>query len=140
IRKLNKHWEKSPKQLEAALHGVRDKRYVNKSFKVLYQGFVYLKERAYDCEFAFDLNDGKFSYIRAIDDVMAAVKTFATNNYYESSPLGMRFTKRSTAFLAPETERDVCYIDTPFLLSTEGTEVMLEHYQQIMLKNGGVPH
>ena len=59
---------------------------------------------------------------------------------YQTSPMGMRFVKQSKAYMSPEYQKEAAYIDTPFLTETKATETLLEDYQQIMLKHGGVPH
>ncbi len=131
---------RAPKLIRGSLKSLRDKKFVHKSHKVLFQGFQFVKERAYDAEFGFNLGNTPAA-IAAIDQVMLLAKQMKENaRLYHSSPLGVRFVKRSKAFLAVEYERDVAYMDTPFLLRTRGTETMLEKCQQIMFEKGGIPH
>lgn len=131
---------RAPKLIRGSLKSLRDKKFVHKSHKVLFQGFQFVKERAYDAEFGFNLGNTP-AVIAALEQVMLQATRMKENaRLYHSSPLGVRFVKRSKAFLAVEYERDVAYMDTPFLLRTKGTETMLESCQRIMFENGGIPH
>jgi len=131
---------RAPFLIRSSLKSMRDKKFVHRSHKVLYQGFQFIKQRAYDAEFGFTLSNTPAA-IDTIEKIMARAKEMKANaSLYHSSPLGVRFVKRSKAYLAVEYERDVAYIDTPFLLRTKGTETMLEKCQQIMFEYGGIPH
>jgi FAD/FMN-containing dehydrogenase len=131
---------RAPFLIRGSLKSLRDKKFVHRSHKVLYQGFQFIKQRAYDAEFAFNLYDTPKA-IATIDEIITTAKTMKDEyRLYHSSPLGVRFVKASEAFLATEYHRDVAYIDTPFLLRTHGTETMLEKCQQIMFDKGGIPH
>jgi hypothetical protein len=132
--------KRAPFLIRSSLKTMRDKKFVHRSHKVLYQGFQFIKQRAYDAEFGFNLYDTAKA-IDTIDKIIAsAAKMREDSDLYHSSPLGVRFVKGSKAFLAVEYDRDVAYIDTPFLLRTKGTETMLERCQAIMFANGGIPH
>jgi L-gulono-1,4-lactone dehydrogenase len=131
---------RAPFLIRGSLKSLRDKKFVHRSHKVLFQGFQFIKQRAYDAEFAFNLYDTPKA-IATIDEIIATAKTMKDDSrLYHSSPLGVRFVKASEAFLATEYHRNVAYIDTPFLLRTHGTETMLEKCQQIMFEKGGIPH
>lgn len=132
--------KRAPFLIRSSLKSMRDKKFVHRSHKILFQGFQFIKQRAYDAEFGFPL-DNTTAAINTIEKIMERADTMKDNSrLYHSSPLGVRFVKRSKAYLAVEHERDVAYIDTPFLLRTKGTETMLEKCQQIMFENGGIPH
>lgn len=140
------HWlfrwfpRRSPFLIRRSLRGMKDDKFVHRSHKVLYQGFEFVKERAYDAEFAFHLADVP-NVINTIDGLIAKAAEFRdTKNIFQSSPLGVRFVQRSKAYLTPEYERDVAYLDTPFLLGIDGTEELLDAYQQVMFNKGGIPH
>ncbi len=131
---------RSPFLIRGSLKGMRDKKFVHKAHKVMYQGFVFVKERAYDAEFAFDLSNIP-NIIKTIEDLMHKADESKNNHKaYQSAPLGVRFVCRSKAYLAPEYEKEVAYIDVPFLLGINGNDFILEKYQEILLKNYGVPH
>jgi FAD/FMN-containing dehydrogenase len=137
---FNKFPHRAPYLIRSSINGSKDKKFVHKSFKVLFQGFQFVKERAYSSEFAFNLHD-KDSAINAIEKIMDHAKQIQENGkLYHSSPITVRFVKRSKAFLATEYGRDVAYIDVPFLLRTKGTETMLEICQQFLFDCGGIPH
>ena len=126
--------------IRSSLKTLRDKKFVHRSHKVLFQGLLFIKQRAYDAEFAFNLYDTPKA-VSTIDALIAMAKDRKDNfRLYHSSPLGVRFVKASKAYMAVEYQRDVAYIDTPFLLRTRGTETMLEKCQEIMLASGGIPH
>ena len=131
---------RAPKLIRSTINGSKDKKFVHKSYKVLFQGFQFVKERAYSSEFAFDIHD-KDVAIHAIEKIMDLAKKMQENaRLYHSSPITVRFVKRSKAFLATEYERDVAYIDVPFLMRTRGSETMLELCQQALFDHGGIPH
>lgn len=131
---------RAPKLIRSTINGSKDKKFVHKSYKVLFQGFQFVKERAYSSEFAFDLHDKDLA-ITAIEKIMGLAKKMQEDaRLYHSSPVTVRFVKRSKAFLATEYGRDVAYIDVPFLLRTRGSETMLELCQQVLFDHGGIPH
>lgn len=131
---------RSPKLIRGSLKGMRDKKFVHRAHKVMYQGFEFVKERAYDAEFAFDLSNMP-NIVKTLDELMQkAMEIKANHKVYQSSPIAVRFVKRSRAYLTPEYDKDVAYIDAPFLLGINGNEFMLEKYQELMLKNYGIPH
>ena len=60
---------------------------------------------------------------------------------YQTSPFGMRFVKGLSAYMCPDHDKTVCYIDMPFLLNTIGSDEILNQYQDIIMKKQeGVPH
>jgi hypothetical protein len=137
-RRINKNPHKMPKTINSALKALKDASYKNKSYKVLYQGVEYIKERAYDSEFAFDVKENK--YVDAIEQMFKAAEDMASLGIYQTAPMGLRWVARSNAYLAPQYKRDMCYIDTPFLVGTNGADELLNKYQQISLDHGGIPH
>jgi len=129
---------KTPQMLQGAIKALKDKEYINKSYKVLHQGVGYIKERGYDAEFAFNMTA---PYWEVIEKLFERADLFRKKgNLYSTGPFCLRFVQRSHAYLTPEHERDVCYIDTTFLQGTVGVEDMLEDYQQTMFAMGGMPH
>ena len=59
---------------------------------------------------------------------------------YQSAPLGLRFVKRSNAYMTMEYGRDVIYMDTPFMTKTKGADLILDHFQDLLFSYGGIPH
>ncbi|WP_020529829.1 FAD-binding protein [Flexithrix dorotheae] len=141
IRKklLNKP-EKLPRLLDQSLRSLKDSSYENKGYKVLYQGIEYVKVRAYDSEFAFDISGDKNNYIVAIEKMFQRAEENKQKGIYQSSPMGIRFVDKSPAYLSPEFGKKVAYIDVPFVLGTPKSDDFLMEYQEIMTKEGGIPH
>jgi hypothetical protein len=128
-----------PKLINQTLKGQRDKTYINKSYKVMYQGYDYLKERGYDTEFAIPLDQD--TYVNLLDDLFDLVKDLQTNYGFQlSSPLELRFLKASDLHLTPEYGSDVCYIDTAVVKHAYGNEVLLARVQQLFMRYGARPH
>jgi hypothetical protein len=129
-----------PRLINSSLGSLKDKSYVNRGYRVMHQGVEYIKIRAYDSEFAFDMKDN--AYIDALEEIMAKAKELADNHImYQTSPFGLRFVKGNDAYMSPDSGKTVCYIDTPFLKHTVGADEILNQYQDIaMRKYGGIPH
>jgi hypothetical protein len=128
----------TPKLIDRSIRSLRDESYINKAHFVLYQGSEFVKERAFDAEFAFDMNA---DYISVVEKIFETTKHFMEKGkIYMTSPVGIRFVKASDAFLAPEYKRDICYVDTPFLQGTVGADELLEACQDLMFAGGGFPH
>nr|MBX2843304.1 FAD-binding protein [Flammeovirgaceae bacterium] len=139
-KKLINKPEKLPRILAQSLRSLKDSSYENKGYKVLYQGIEYVKVRAYDSEFAFDISDNKNDYIVAIEKMFEKAENNRQKGLYQSSPMGIRFVDKSSVYLSPEYGKKVAYIDVPFVLGTPGSDDFLMEYQKIMIKEGGIPH
>lgn len=136
----NKKPHKLPGMIDSSLRSLRDKRYENKGYRVLYQGAEYIKIRAYDGEFAFDMMDGKNNYLEALEEMFDQAEVNRQNGRYQTAPMGLRFVDQSPAYLSPEYGKQVAYIDTPFIIGTPHLDELLFGYQEIMLKHEGIPH
>jgi L-gulono-1,4-lactone dehydrogenase len=132
--------QKYPKTLDGSLRSLKDKVYRNKGYRVLYQGMEYIKIRAYDSEFAFDMTDGKNDYLAALEEMFALAESSRAANMYQTSPMGLRFVDASPAYLSLEYGKKVAYIDAPFVLGTPRSDEILDRYQEIMLWHKGMPH
>ncbi|WP_103071394.1 FAD-binding protein [Aquimarina sediminis] len=133
-----KYPEKMPNIIEVALKNQKDRGYINTAHKVLYQGGDYLKERAYDCEVAFDMKDN--TYIDVIDALIKNAKTLKEKGHYHTAPFAIRFVKKSNALISAEYNRDVCYIDTAMILGSKSEKEVIYSSLQLMLEMGGTPH
>lgn len=130
-----------PGLIERSLKLLEDKVFINKGHKVMYAGAEYIKLKAFDAEYAFDVQNNARGFIHSVEQVMAKAKALAeASQLFQTSPMGLRFVKASTASLTPESGRDVCYVDTPVLLGTKGANAILDAYQDVFIQNGGVPH
>lgn len=127
-----------PKMVETSMTTAVDDEYVNRAHKVLFLGQKHTKELGYDAEFAFDMKDTK--YIDVIEDIIKVAKEMANKKLYHSGQIGLRFVKRSGQFLTPEYGKDVCYVDTSFLYGFKGDKEILDAYQEVFFKHGGIPH
>ncbi len=114
--------------------------YVNKSYKVLHQGMEYIKHRAYDCEFAFSMENGNNDFIIALEEMFDKAEENTKLGKYQTSPMGIRFVEKSPFYISPEYNREVAYIDAPCIKDTPRIDEILDDYQKIMLRNNGIPH
>ena len=127
------------KLLDTALKSQQDEEYVNKGYKVMYQGLDYIKERAYDSEFAVPVHDNH--YLLILDQLIEFLQNMHVKYKVNiTSPVGLRFVQASPAFLTLEHGEDVCYIDTPILLHIYGRETILDKVQGFMLEKNAIPH
>ncbi|TRX59462.1 FAD-binding protein [Fulvivirga sp. M361] len=141
IRRIaNKNAAKMPKMIDRSLRSLKDKRYINKGYKILYQGAEFVKIRAYDSEFAFDMTGNKNDFVVALEEMFKKAESNKADKLYQTAPMGLRFVDQSPAYLSPEYRGQVAYIDTPFILHTPKLDEILLGYQEIMLKNKGIPH
>lgn len=142
--KIENHPEKTPQLIESSLRSIKDKIYVDISHKVLFQGYKPLKKRAYDCAFAFPVDDD-CRYIEIMEEVMAITRYYAertdSTKYYQTSPNSFRFIKGSSAFLAHNYgTQPYVVMDFPFFMIQPGAEELLEKYQKLLMERGGRPH
>ncbi|MEM6846372.1 MAG: FAD-binding protein [Bacteroidota bacterium] len=128
-----------PAALERSMTALKDDTYVNKSHKVLFQGFEYVASQGHGSEFAYDRHDN--TYLDVMNIIFAKVKQLSEKyKLYPSSAPTLRFVKASPMYLTPEHEMDVCYIGNPVLVKQKGASLILNEYQDIHLEAGGKPH
>lgn len=138
-RRANNSPDKLPGVIQTSLTTMKDKKFAQKSFKVLHQGTEYLMSKGYGCEFAHNYKEKNF--VNAIEAIFEKMKTLEnTPELYPSSPLGLRFTQASKHFLAPEYGQDVCYIANPVYVKQKRASDIVNYYQDIHLAHGGKPH
>ncbi|GAB3663238.1 D-arabinono-1,4-lactone oxidase [Echinicola sediminis] len=133
-----RHPHRMARLIETALINQKDMGYLNTAYKVLYQGAEYIKERAYDCEVAFDMKEK--NYIEMVDELIENAQKLSENGLYHNSPIGVRYVRRSNALLSVEYKRDVAYVDTPMVLASKGELEIIEACLRLMLDKGGIPH
>ncbi|MBX2873631.1 MAG: FAD-binding protein [Saprospiraceae bacterium] len=130
-----------PSIIERTVKSLRDEIYANRGHKVMFQGAEFIKLKAYDAEYAFDLTHKRAHVLNAIQELLDQAELFRQEGkLYQTSPIGMRFVQASKAFLTPESGRDVCYVDTPVLLGTQGADSILNACQDIFIRYNGIPH
>lgn len=136
---FNRKPQNIAKLLDTAIKSQKDEAYFNKGYKVMYQGLDYIKERAYDSEFAVPIKDNH--YLNVLDQLIEFLKhVHKTYHVNITSPVGLRFVRKSKAYLTPEHDTDVCYIDTPVLMHIYGRETVLDKIQEFMLARDAIPH
>lgn len=129
-----------PASLNQSIKLVRDQTYVDKSYKVLFQGLEFIASQGHGAEFAYDMHQPQ-AYIQVMEAVFAKVKALVTHvGVYHSSAPTLRFVKSSNAYISPEYQMDVCYIGNPALVKQRKAQLILNAYQDLHLKMGGRPH
>ncbi len=131
--------KRTPKRIDSSMKFLRDNSYIGKSYDVLFQGLQFLKEKSFDAEFAFDVENN--SFLDCLDGLFKTAAHFAEKGkIYQSAPIGLRFVQAGPAYLSPNYHHSVCYVDTPVLKGTVGADELLEAYQESMFACGGFPH
>lgn len=129
-----------PASLNQSIKAVRDQTYVDKSYKVLFQGLEFIASQGHGAEFAYDRHKPA-EYIQVMEAIFAEVKELVKHvGVYPSSAPTIRFVKASDAFIAPEYQMDACYIGNPALVKQRKSRLILNAYQDLNLKMGGKPH
>ena len=92
--------------IESSLRSVQDREFTGRAHRVLYQGFEYVKQRAYSAEFAFDATNGQ--YIAALEAMITYLEQAAQmGNHYQTSPFGLRFVRASGAYLSADAFKTI---------------------------------
>ncbi len=143
VYRINARPDRIGRILGSAIRAQRDRSYINKAHRVMYQGAAYMKLRAYDSECALPLKakDTKKDYIAVLDELIAHLRTL--NDKYGShlsAPIGLRFLKAAPFYLTPEYERDVCYVDCPVLKHAYGHNNIVGRLQHFWREKKAVPH
>lgn len=143
INRFVKDPKKIPQTIKQTLKLSRDKRYVNKSYKVLLQSGRSILRYGISSEFAFKLSPE--TIVKVIEAIFEqAEKNKEWGGLYQSSYIPVRFVKRSAAYLSTayddNPKQDTVYFDVPLLYGTTGDLEILERYQEMMLQLGGMPH
>lgn len=129
-----------PASLNQSIKLVRDQTYVDKSYKVLFQGLEFIASQGHGAEFAYDRHKPEV-YIQVMEAIFAKVKELVTYvGVYPSSAPTIRFVQASKAYISPEYRMDACYIGNPALVKQRKSRLILNAYQDLNLKMGGKPH
>lgn len=137
---IRRHPEKLPKTLDKGLHLMHDKSYINKSYKVWYQGMEEMANMTYGSEFAFDGSGS--DWLGVVDAIIAKAKELShRKNVYMPSTLMMRYSKGSPAWLAPEHGLETtAWIGTPVPRHNRKGQDVLEAFQDVCMDHGGKAH
>lgn len=139
IKQAKEHPEKTPGVLNKGIQLMHDKSYINRSFKVWYQGMEAMVDMTYGAEFAFD---GTYpGWLNAVDAVFNSAKTLSEQGVFYSNTLMIRYCKRSPAWLAPEHGFDTAaWIGTPVPIDHPKREDILNGFQETCIAAGGKAH
>lgn len=113
--------------------------YTDKSYKVLFQSGNAVLRYGISSEFAFEAKADKIiEVLEMIFEHTEFSKNYA--QHYHPSHIPVRFVMSSEAFMSSCYGKKTCYIDIPTLNTTLGDFELLERYQVMMMKKGGVAH
>ena len=139
IRRINRKPENAKGSIEMSLKFTKDARYYAKSFKVLYQSGLSIIRHGISSEFAFPAKSDKI--VEVLEGMLEIAEyNVKVGGLYQSAPISARFVMPSKAFLSSAYDRPTVYVEVPMLHNTPGDFEILERYQQMMIKLGGIPH
>lgn len=110
-----------------------------KSYVVMNQGKLAVKNAGYSVEPGLAVNTEN-TFIQGAEEIMRVAALSQASYSYLTSPMCMRFVKRSEDYLSPEYKSDTCMIDVPLILGTIGDNQMLDRMQLDLLAVGARPH
>jgi L-gulono-1,4-lactone dehydrogenase len=139
IRYLNINPKSIPGAINGFLKGTKDKLFIGKSYRTLFQSGANIRRHGLSSEFAFPVDAKKI--VQIIETIMEqAIKNAEIGNIYQSSHIPVRFVPPSKAYLSPAYNKETVYIDIPLLQKTIGDYEILDRYQDLIVKEGGIPH
>ena len=133
-------WPKlSPRFLDRALKVLVDEEYTDKWYRVLNLGTANLMP-AYSMEIGVEVSDaGK--HIEAVEKVLeVAARHETVGEVYSTSPISLRFVKKSRAYMSMMWDRDTIMLELIQLTRTEGGFELLAEYEEALYALGGRPH
>ncbi|MFL5352125.1 FAD-binding protein [Archangium sp.] len=117
-----------PHLVDTALETLKDSNYIDKSYKVLNLGAAN-EASAYAIELSFDAT----RFVASIDQLLALFAEYAkAHNWYQSGPIGIRFTAPAQAYLAPQYGRVTCMAELDMLNGTRNGMNLLKAIEQLM--------
>ena len=136
---LNLNPKAIPGSINSFLKGTKDKEFIGRSHKTLFQSGPNIRRHGISSEFAFDV-DGKL--IAEVIDIIIkqADENRNVGQLYQSSHVPCRFVMPSKAYMSTSYGRPTAYIDLPLLQRTIGDFEILERYQDLIISHNGVPH
>jgi FAD/FMN-containing dehydrogenase len=139
IRRMNLRPQGAPNTIEQAIRSTKDIAFFGKSHQVLYQSGLAVIRHGISAEFAFEAKADII--VLVLESVFKAAKRNAEiGKLYQTSHVPVRFVDASKALLSSAYGKKTVYIDIPLLHTTIGDYELLERYQDMMIKLGGVPH
>jgi L-gulono-1,4-lactone dehydrogenase len=127
-----------PSTINSILKWMADKEYTNRSYKVFNIGTAnYLP--AYSSEIGVPVTGD--NHVRAIEEVFAVAQRHRElGGIYETSPIALRFVRRSPACMSMMHAADTMMIELIQMVRTEGGFELLGAYEDALYKYGGRPH
>ena len=127
----------APRLLEKAMRSLVKDEYVAISHEVFNIGLAnYLP--AYSSEIAVPM-DGR--HIAAVERIFEVAAEYARlGRVYQSSPIALRFVKKSTAYLSMMHDADTMMIELIGLTGNDGGYALLNAYEEALYEFGGRPH
>lgn len=139
VHQAEKHPEKLPKTIDGALHLMNDESFIDKSYKVWFQGLEFLAKMTYGTEFAFDGENP--DWLKAVDAVIDKIKILARSGLYPPNPIMIRYSQGSPAYLAPEHGlQTTAWIGTPVPRQLDRGMEVLTAFQEACMENAGKVH
>jgi L-gulonolactone oxidase len=127
-----------PRFLELSITSlVRKDSYIDESTEIFDLDLIN-KVVAVSAEYVFPMKNN--GYLDAIDALINQVEINCKKDLYHNTPFGIRFVKKSNAYLSMMYEQDSCTIETALLSGTDGWRVMLNSYEAVCMKHSGRPH
>jgi L-gulono-1,4-lactone dehydrogenase len=128
----------TPRQLDKAMHGLRDDEYTNLSYRVFNIGAANLLP-AYSSEIGVPLSGGR--HVAAVDRILTiAAQRARLGQCFHTAPFSLRFVKGTDAFLSMMQGRDTMMIELILQTDTEGGFELLAAYEEALYELDGRPH
>ena len=134
----------SPWFLDTAIKALKDAEYTDKWYRVLNLGTANLMP-AYSMEIGVPITNGG-NHVRAMERVFeVAARHQELGEVYSTSPISLRFVKRSPAYMSmmyadEESPHDTMMIELIQLTRTEGGFELLAAYEEALYEFRGRPH
>jgi L-gulono-1,4-lactone dehydrogenase len=140
VRRINRNPEEAPKSIKTAITGTKDKIFVGKSYKALYQTSLGIRRQGISAEFAFPKDYSKL--VDIIEQSCAFLDACRKNEkVYQASHIPVRFAPKSRAFLSPCNTGPKMYVDFPTLIKVKSRARFLKMIQEFIVKKlNGLPH
>jgi L-gulono-1,4-lactone dehydrogenase len=140
VRRINRNPDVAPNSIKTAITGTKDKIFIGKSYKALYQSGLGLRRQGISAEFAFPLDYSRLADI--IEQSCAFLDACRKNEkVYQASHIPVRFAPVSRAFLSPCNTGPKMYVDFPTLVKVKTRARFLKMIQDFIVKTlNGIPH
>ena len=136
---VSKWPRRSPAVLDRALKMLVDEEYTDKWYRVLNLGTANLMP-AYSMEIGVEVGDAN-KHVLAVEKVFdVAARHEQAGSVYSTSPISLRFVKKSPAYMSMMHGRDTIMLELIQMTRTEGGFELLAEYEEALYGLGGRPH